>query len=1359
MSQGATPSETQETPSQTALPQPGEWVAERFQIIRVIGRGGFGMVYEARQKSMGHRRIALKILAPRRSQEPKAAERFRQEAMLASRLRHPNTITLFDFGATEQGLFYIAMEYLEGQTLNAALRHAALPPERAERVTRQILGSLAEAHALGLIHRDLKPDNVFLCRVFGESDLVKVLDFGLAKMEGVLDDQGSSSAFFQSQRTDLTQEGLVCGTPDYMAPEQARGQPLTPACDVYAVGLLIYQMLTRQKPFLGKTPLEVLQKQAQEPLPALPPQLASTHLAQVMEIATRKQAQLRYRDAGHMLQALTGQADLDPARAPTRFGYEVQVDLDSRPLGQPTSVGVALTDEDLTPQPLLTEANSTPQGEIPTAEPMRPLEPSQEEPDPGQTHQGMGPDAWQSTTQSTRRLEEARAATPLEREPPLVGRAEELGRVLEATRGALEERAGAVVLCRGATGVGKTRLLQEVERVLTETSDALLLRARLRWPDAQPHQAMGKLVGQLLEVPPHRARVLHHAQQLTSYVRELLQRRQIALEERDAALLAELMVHQDEDEPQAGARSSLTLARLSRLVLQVAQQRPLVLLVEDLHSADHSSLELLRRLCSALTRQQAPLRGLCLCLTMRSEVPAHHPEVLRLLQFLERSAQGVLITVNIPPLGPVEAQQLVEAILPVEPGLRQQIAEAAYHNPRHILELMEHLAGQQRLVQPSSEEPWQLRDRHEPLSLPQDMGEVLRMRVADVIGSSRAPEAMQELLYRLAVLGTRVPPGLLRLLLELEQRPWPAQLQDRLLHELRRAGLVHLEASEGEGERPSQHQAIHFEDGLLPELLLREVASSLAGGRLHRSAARAKRAYYGDHLEAHAHELAGHLLLAGEPAEALPLLLQAARYAQGRGDFQVAQRRYQRLENLLARYPELNQAPLRHALWLELGTLNLRMGRQGPASIYLETLREELEAAPEAERGPQQQEARIRCALRLVELRIAQKRYGAASEGLRHALRLASTGQHWLLELEAQILQGELTLMERGPSSEGRIQALEQRLEEIKEQAPLLQARGLLHLSAEALARQDLVAAERHLEASRRVAAAQGDPGLQAAALSDLGLAVLLQGRTAQGQALLRESQALYRELGDRSALSVCLYRLGMASWRRQDLEQAQHQLERALHIQQELALDEYAAETLALLGRVQESQGSLSGASQAYLSALGLPIHRPPEMEAELQMRLGITALKQGQPEPARRWLEGASQRFAVLGQVASQVQCLNLLAMATSWRREITQAQALLHQSLQLAAQREDRPGELFALLATCILGALAPLPSGQTPAALLERARAQMAQDQAPKMELLLQTAERILQGHGLASISPKLPELQRAWLEQLLGHLPG
>ncbi len=235
-----------------ALPDPliGAFVGERFLVKRKLGEGGMGVVYEAEQTAIG-RKVALKVVHPHLTDESLLA-RFRNEAAAASRLDHPNTITVFDFGETAAGSPYIAMEFIEGASLDGEIRRGgALEWRRAARITAQICGSLANAHESGIVHRDLKPENVMLLERGGEKDIVKVLDFGIAK---IMEGDGTD------QRLALTRTGMVLGTPQYMSPEQIRGEKVDARSDIYSTGVIVYQMLTGALPFESENPMGLLTK-------------------------------------------------------------------------------------------------------------------------------------------------------------------------------------------------------------------------------------------------------------------------------------------------------------------------------------------------------------------------------------------------------------------------------------------------------------------------------------------------------------------------------------------------------------------------------------------------------------------------------------------------------------------------------------------------------------------------------------------------------------------------------------------------------------------------------------------------------------------------------------------------------------------------------------------------------------------------------------------------------------------------------------------------------------------------------------------------------------------------------------------
>jgi serine/threonine protein kinase len=223
----------------------------QYRILQKIGTGGMGSVYKAEQPTM-NRMVAIKILHPKLTNRQDLASRFRREARAMAQLSHPNTVKVFTYGELEDGSLYIVMEFLEGRNLNRAVkRDGPLPLERAVSILIQVCGALQEAHSMGIIHRDLKPENIFLCKQMGIDEYPKVLDFGLAKVTEQQMRPGS---------VNLTQEGMVFGTPEFMSPEQAQGHPLDATSDIYSLAVILYEALTGKLPFDAKSPMEFIQK-------------------------------------------------------------------------------------------------------------------------------------------------------------------------------------------------------------------------------------------------------------------------------------------------------------------------------------------------------------------------------------------------------------------------------------------------------------------------------------------------------------------------------------------------------------------------------------------------------------------------------------------------------------------------------------------------------------------------------------------------------------------------------------------------------------------------------------------------------------------------------------------------------------------------------------------------------------------------------------------------------------------------------------------------------------------------------------------------------------------------------------------
>ena len=231
----------------SALVRPGDVIAGRYRIVAPIGKGAMGAVYRAVHVEIS-KVVAIKLLHPELQANPENVARFHREAESASRLNHPNTVHVFDFGRTESGAFFIVMEYVDGVDLGMRIgKLGPMPFGRVAYLCAQVAGSVADAHEAGIIHRDLKPENIVITQG-RDGELAKVLDFGLAKL------------FETPPEVQVTTQGTIVGTPFYMSPEQIQGQELDGRSDVYAIGAIMYECVVGKPPFEAPTPVGILSK-------------------------------------------------------------------------------------------------------------------------------------------------------------------------------------------------------------------------------------------------------------------------------------------------------------------------------------------------------------------------------------------------------------------------------------------------------------------------------------------------------------------------------------------------------------------------------------------------------------------------------------------------------------------------------------------------------------------------------------------------------------------------------------------------------------------------------------------------------------------------------------------------------------------------------------------------------------------------------------------------------------------------------------------------------------------------------------------------------------------------------------------
>jgi serine/threonine protein kinase len=285
----------------------GSVLSDRYRIERLLGEGGMGAVYQAEHVLM-RKRMAIKVLHAEMTRLPEVVARFEREAMAAAHIDHPHVATATDFGKLDNGSFFLALEFIEGRSLREALAPGALELGRALHITKQIATALARAHSLKIVHRDLKPENIMLVDKAGDPDFVKVLDFGIAKVQIGELTAGDVSASAPGQPV-LTQAGMVYGTPEYMAPEQALGQSVDARADLYALGCMLFEMLSGVRPFDAESKVALLGMHVTSPIPSLASKAPGIQIPPDVEALVRcllaKEAAERLGDARELIDQLT----------------------------------------------------------------------------------------------------------------------------------------------------------------------------------------------------------------------------------------------------------------------------------------------------------------------------------------------------------------------------------------------------------------------------------------------------------------------------------------------------------------------------------------------------------------------------------------------------------------------------------------------------------------------------------------------------------------------------------------------------------------------------------------------------------------------------------------------------------------------------------------------------------------------------------------------------------------------------------------------------------------------------------------------------------------------------------------------
>ncbi|MBA2662637.1 MAG: protein kinase [Bradymonadaceae bacterium] len=1262
--------------SQTlSLPEIGDLIGGRFRILEILGTGGFGTVYRAMQENIG-RDVALKFLTPIIAKDPINVERFRREAYHVSQLRHPNTITLFDYGQTEDGLAYMVMELLNGDSLADVIQNeGAMDWPRVAHIYIQVLKSITEAHRRGLVHRDLKPENIFLCEMFGELDYVKVLDFGVAKM--TLADSGDGD----EGEEQLTKAGRIFGTPMYMSPEQACAEPITPATDVYALGLLLFEMSTGLPPVTGRNRMDVIHKQIRDQVPELTADLINSPMGRLIQKCCQKTPSARYPDATALLegfiQAVQQSAIYPAPMGGSRPDLAVAYMMPAEPAPLREAPAVAPLFE--ASSPILTSAPELDTGERARKAAPPPLpDKVRSNPSGAQTalpREANGPVRRQPS------LEDRSHSRP-RYELPLIGREPEFAQIYTLMEDTAHMGTGHFLLLEGEGGLGKTHLLQGVLAKVRErdiaTSQANFRRRSL------PMEALREVIAGLWGVA-HSERM-----QVDTIVRQDLKDLGGFSDGEITFYVEFLRPRAPEDSEIASSEAGALYARLERLMLRLAERRPLVLVLEDLQYADSASLAFLEYFAVTLRTHAVPV---LVMLSLRPEERSLNPDLEHSLRTISANVGVGFTRLRLRRLRGRDLAFLLDSIVPLEARIKERIGWLSQGVPLHAMQIIRYLQNENNLVRKGDR--WGLKNgTPRKINLPPDLMDLMTLRIEQAITKHAHRPKLRSVLQWIAILGMRAPMELLASVVQQNEHIELASLEQDL-SALTDEGIV----------RQALHQnviCVEFDNSLLREAILTELADQWASRRLHRAAAEQKVAFYRHRqLEVPLVEIADHWRQAGDTDKYRDTLYSASRRSMARFDLRGARDQYRELINLLE---ERNE---RAEMWtdaqLALAELARRFGEFGVAEDHYRRI---------VEQGVAQGREKGRALRGFAHLLTVQCRYNEALQYYSLALDWSQQIKDGPGVAKALIGLSRVHLMQ-GDARAG--EAVRKRLEEMATNLPEGEVSGkvLLHLAEAAQRRGQLTKRYDYLVRARLAFQASNDRQGLSDALIALGGALMgpamnAPDRFQQAEKTLREALELKRSIGDRHGVAEAFRHLGQMELERNNHDTAETLLTQSLNIHQALGAPFNIGATQNALGVLHIHRRHYERADAHFDQAIDIFKRMGDEIAcSQPLLNKGIAAINMRNVAQAQTCLREARRIKESFGSSWALFDLRNHLALVAMWLGEFDQAERLLDETLEQVDAHgtgEDRA------VARSLLGLLRCFQSRLQMAALeLGRARA--------------------------------------------------
>ncbi len=818
----------------------GTTIAGRFVVAGLLGQGGMGAVYRALQTSLD-REVALKVLHSDAAFTARARRRFGREARAIARLNHPHIAAVFDFGTdNDDQTLWLAMELVDGTSMTT-LKREPVDLLRLVSLSDQILSALSAAHARGIIHRDLKPSNVLLSADDAGREIIKLVDFGLAATHsGDLTLENAPGGLGQDETDAEGGKRVILGTPRYMAPELFQRKPVHPRVDLYALGIILYEILAGTPPYPGDDPREVMRGHLRVPLPQIQPRDGDLppELERCIYKLLAKNPTERFQTAAEVREVLQGVLN--------EFSYVPWMvtgprgSLDGGHSGHPGNIShvgflSGFGGQTIPPSNLM-------RGDV------------------SQFGPGGAPQA------------------------PLVGRKRERRTLERLVRKTVSAGQGGIAFLEGEAGIGKSRLLEWV-RVRIEEAGVM------RVADGSFARGSGKFSGvrevlsTVLEMDEVRA------EDLAEHLAERLARWEFSGEE--AELCLQLMSPGGATAllEEAGGDRGLSVqervfAMIERMLRQASAEKPWMLVFENLHHAGDATLGFLQHLAVGMHLEPMPV---LIVGTIRAEEVDQVPEMRYALERLERLGPENVIRLKLSRLHDDEAASLVKKLSPVDDELAGEIAARASGNPLQVTQILGYLQESGKLAWEDGR--WTLAEGVDiQKELPEELAELMRYRLNRLTNGGKN-EPMRAILDRAAVLGPRFDYALIRRFLKLEEnQPWLSEL-DGVLEKLVEGGFFREVGAGGQ-------DVLEFAHVVMRDVLLKEMEGRRSRRGLHRFAAEAKKAHYGQRYREHALEFVDHYRAAKEPSGVYAFTVKAAAAAAESADLKQAMELYRNAKRL-----------------------------------------------------------------------------------------------------------------------------------------------------------------------------------------------------------------------------------------------------------------------------------------------------------------------------------------------------------------------------------------------------------------------------------------------------------------------------